>query len=268
MSGGTGMAGLAVTALVAALIAGGVATLLSSGAPPGSGSPREPDKSPGTPAPSARDEGERLQRLEAAIAELRAARPAPGPSGATPSAGSAGSGSEPGAAATTSPGTAHEPLPTTRAELVALIDERVAAGGADPVAAAKAAAAARKRVTVEEAGAEMGLTTLEIDAVKRAYREAENEMLNAIMGTTDLDAIKEEVRAAKDDPDKKAALVTKCVGNVFRNLGHVMTIEDRRDRELKKFLPEEQVTKLKGYDMKPTFDDSDLESIMEDVFKD
>ncbi|HEU4394590.1 MAG TPA: hypothetical protein VFS92_03430, partial [Planctomycetota bacterium] len=156
----------------------------------------------------------------------------------------------------------------TRAELVALIDERVAAIDADPVAAAKAAAAARKRLTVEEAGAEMGLTNLEIDAVKRAYREAENEMLNAIMGTSDVDAIKEEVRAAKDDPDRKAALVTKCVGNVFRNLGHVMTIEDRRDRELKKFLPEEQVKKLKGYDLKPTFDDADLESIMEDVFKD
>ena len=251
MSGGTGMAGLAVTALVAALIAGGVATLLSSG-------PREPTAPPPPrPAPAARDDGDRLQRLEAAVAELRAARPA----------GAAGAGAEPGAPGTPSAGV-DAPLPASRAELVALIDERIAADNADPVAAAKAAAAARKRLTVEEAGAEMGLTNLEIDAVKRAYREAENEMLNAIMGTTDLDAIKEEVRAAKDDPDKKAALVTKCVGNVIRNLGHVMTIEDRRDRELKKFLPEEQVKKLKGYDLKPTFDDSDLESIMNEVFND
>jgi hypothetical protein len=93
-------------------------------------------------------------------------------------------------------------------------------------------------------------------------------MLLAVMGTADLEAIREEVRAAKDDPEKKAALVNKAIGNVFRNLGHVVTIEDRRDREMRKVLPEDKVKRLKEFDLKATFDDGDLEDVLGEVFKD
>jgi len=258
VSGGSGVAGLAVTALVAALVAAGVAALLPASPP------STPPAGGGLPAADVtRALREDVATLRAEVAEIRAARAAPprAPGGAPPPSGDAvppGTGPAPPA------GT--DPLPASRAELEALIDERIA--GAGPAAAAKAAEAAKKRLTVEEAGAEIGLSTLEIDAARRVYRNAESELLLALLGTTDLEAIKEEVRAAKDDPEKKAALVNKCVGNLFRNLGHVMTIEDRRDRELRKVLPEEQAKRLKGYDLKPTFEDVELESVLKDVFGD
>jgi hypothetical protein len=159
------------------------------------------------------------------------------------------------------------PLPANRAELVALIDGRIAEKSGEIAAGAVTAAAGKKRVTIEEAGEAIGLSAFEIDAVRRVYGDAENEMLAAVMGTTDLDAIRQEVRAAKDDPDRKAALVNKAVGNLFRNLGHVMTLEDRRNRELKKVLPEEKVKALKEYDLKPTFEDAELENLLKDVFE-
>ena len=93
---------------------------------------------------------------------------------------------------------------------------------------------ARKRLSIEEAGEEMGLTSVEIDAARRVYRDSEMEMLTCVMGTADLDAIKEEAREAAEDPDKKAALINKAVGNMVRNLGRLATVEDRRNRELKR----------------------------------
>jgi hypothetical protein len=60
--------------------------------------------------------------------------------------------------------------------------------------------------------------------------------------------------------------VNKAVANAIRNLGSLMTIEDRRDRELRKFLPEETVRKLRGYDVQSTVGDPELEGILRDVF--
>lgn len=261
MSGGTGLAGLAVTALVAAVVAVAAAMLV----PPASAPPPEDRAAPPVSGEDLRSE---VARLRGEVAELRRARtsapasPAAGAPGGdrTPSAGSAGTegSASPVAAA---------PLPATREELTALIDARIAERGGAAGPGGAPAEPEKKSVSIDEAGAAIGLSAFEIDAVRRVYRDAENEMLAAVMGTTDMDVIRQEVAAAKDDPDKKAALVNKAVGNVFRNLGHVMTIEDRRDRELKKVLPEEKVKQLKGYELKPTFEDAELEGLMKDVFE-
>lgn len=259
MKGTTGLAGLLVTSLVAALVAFAVAALLGPPAPPS-----RPPAGPGDAA---------LLRLEGEIAALRArldeaeGAPPPGggsgprppaPGGGAPSAGAAG---DPLAAGPADPSA---PLPATRGDLVALIDARIAErGGAAPEWKPPPP---KPRLTVEEAGAEMGLTPFEVDAVRSAYQAAEAELIASVMGTADLDAIKEEVAAAKEDPDRKAALVQKAVGNVIRNLGKMMTIEDRRDRDLRRVLSEEQVKKLKGYDLKPTLADAELEGILKDAF--
>jgi hypothetical protein len=144
------------------------------------------------------------------------------------------------------------------------MDRRIALKAAQGVAAG-GAAAQRKRVTIEEAGAEMGLSSVEIDTARRIWRESENEMLTSVMGTPDLEAIKEELKAAAEDPGRKADLINKAVGNMFRNLGRIMTIEDRRDRELKKYLGEEQTKKLKGYDVKSTLEDPEMEDVLQKV---
>ncbi len=119
---------------------------------------------------------------------------------------------------------------------------------------------------MEEACEEMGLSSVETDSVRRALRDMETELITSVMGTADLDLIKEEVRGVKDDPDRKAALVQKAVGNMIRNAGRLITLEDRRNRELKKFLTPEQVAKLKTYDLKSTVADPELEDILKDIF--
>ena len=261
MKGSTGLAGLAVTALVAALVSFSVAALLGP-------SPAAPALRPG-PGPSSSLERE-VASLRAEVAELRSARggPARGPRPAAeevewrPGPGDAVEGAA--LAGGAGSGDGEGTLPATREDLLSLIDQRIDAKGAG--GPEWKPPAPKPRVTVEEAGAEMGLTAFEVDAVRRAYEAAETEMITCVMGTADLDAIKEEVRAAKEDPDRKAALVNKAVGNVIRNLGKVMTIEDRRDRDLKKVLTGEQVSKLKGYNLKPTLADAELEDILKDAF--
>ena len=262
MAGSNGMAGLAVTALVSALVAFGVASLLPVG--------------PGPPAaPAAGDSADGLRRdvdrLRRELEEVRAARGGPGtapgavPPGApgTPVAAAPPSPGAPGAG----PGPAEDgPLPASRGELVALIDERIAGKAAEAIAGVAGSARARRKVTIEEASGELGLSSVDADAVKRIWRESEEELVATVMGTADLDLVKEELRAARDDPDRKAALINRAVGNVIRNLGRVATLEDRRRRDLKRFLTDEQIRKLKEYDIKSTLDDPELEEVLKDAF--
>jgi len=155
-----------------------------------------------------------------------------------------------------------DPIPGTRGELAKLIDERIdarAAAGTTPYQAPK-------RMTIEEAGAELGLSSVDTDSVKRVWKESEAEAFTMLLGTGDMELVKEEVKAAEEDPDKKAALINKVVGNMFRNLGKIATIEDRRNKELKKFLSEEQVKKLKGMHIAPVTEGADLEGIMKGTF--
>jgi hypothetical protein len=249
VSSSTGMAGLAVTAVVSALVAFGVAALLGpAAAPPPSSSASSPDSTD-----SLRREIERLRRE---VQELRASRAPAAVPGAAP----------PAAAAPSAPDEA--PVPATRAELRTFVDERVAerlAAGLVPGANSQVFTAPVRK-TIDEAGAELGLSSVDIDSVKRIWRESEMEALALIMGTPDIEAVKEEVKAAEEDPDKKAALINKVVGNMVRNLGKVATIEDRRNRELKKFLTDEQVKKLKGMNVKPTLEDEGLENILKGTF--
>jgi len=248
VSSSTGMAGLAVTAVVSGLVAFGVAALL------GPSAPTSPASAPGAPdsTESLRREVERLRRE---IQELRAGR--------------AGSPAAPAGKAEPPVG-----IPATREELRTFVDERLAerlAGGLPPGAAGGAGSAvstAPRRPTIDEAGAELGLSSVDIDSVKRIYRDSEIEALSLVMGTPDIDAVKEEVKAAEEDPDKKAALINKVVGNMVRNLGKVATIEDRRNRELRKLLSEDQVKKLKGMNVKPTLEEEGLENIMKGTFGD
>jgi hypothetical protein len=261
VSSGTGVAGLAVTGLVAALVALGASAMFTAG--------RTPPVPPAAPSKdSEADLRREVERLRREVEELRqrhsviaatgiaAASRSADPAGAAPATGT-------GTAAEGAPPGSDAPLPANRGELVALIDERLAAKG---VAAAVDATPPKKKMTIEQAGAELGLSSVDIDTTRRIWRDSENEMLVAFMGTADLEAIKEEVKAAAEDPDRKAALINRGVGNFVRNLGRIMTIEDRRNRELKKFLTEEQMKKLKGYDIQSTLNDPELEDVFNKVF--
>lgn len=261
MKSPSGLAGLFVSALVAALVAFAVTALLG-GPAPRAAPPAAP--APESAPPAVKDLQRDVARLRAEVEELRGARrTAPPPR--DPAAGEPGAASMDGdGAGPVEEGPAEGALPATRGELEALIDRRLAER-AGP-AGSEPPPPPRRRLSIEEAGAEMGLSTVEIDAARRAYREAELEMITAVMGTADIEAVKEELRAARDDPDRKAALVQKAVGNVIRNLGKLATLEDRRDRELRNFLPPEKVKKLKGYDLKPVLADRELEDIMKEAF--
>ena len=259
MSSSTGMAGLAVTALVSALVAFGVAALVGTG-------PAAAPTAPGGASGRSTEEDLRLEvsGLRREVAELRRSRapgalPPPPASGTTAPAGTAGPGT-----GTSTPGSSAEgPLPTTRADLVALIDQRIGEKAPGGIASATPG---RKRVSIEEAGAELGLSSVDIDTTKRIWRESEGEAIGILMGTTDMDVVKQELREIRDDPDRKAAFINKAVGNAVGNFGRLMTIQDRRDRELRKYLPAETVKKLRTYDIKPGIDDSDLEGVLKEAF--
>jgi hypothetical protein len=254
MAGGSGLAGLAVTGLIAALVAFGVSTLFSPSPKP----VPEPARA-GSEVEDLRREVERLRREVAEAKDGRAARAAvAAPAPATGASAAPAATAAPDAAA--SPGADLDgPLPADRKELVALIDRRVAEKAA---LMATAAAAPRKRVSIEEAGAEMGLSSVDVDSIKRIWRDSEQEVIVLVMGTPDMDAVKEELRSAKDDPDRKSALINRAAGNAIRNLGRLATMEDRRNRDLKRFLTPEQIKKLKSYDIKSAMDDPELEEIL------
>lgn len=259
MASGTGMAGLVVTALVSALVAFGVASLLPAASAPAPVPTQEPP--PGEGTADLRREVERLRRE---VEELRAAKPAPirfvrGQAPGDPGGTDPGKEKDGEHEASPDPGA---PLPSTRADLAKLIDERIDARAAAGVGTGQAP----KRKTIDEAGAELGLSSVDIDSVKRVWQQSEMEALAMVMGTADMDAIKEEIKAAEDDPDKKAVLINKVVGNMFRNLGKMATIEGRRTRELKKFLSEDQVRKLKAMNIAPVTDGASLEGLMKGTF--
>lgn len=256
MPGSQGLAGLAVTALVAALVAFGVAALLGGPAAP-------PAPVLSSPAPAGDGEVARLRgevaRLREDLARVR--RDAP-PAGAGAAAAPPEEKGGPTADPSSSTGDPSAPLPATRGELVTLIDARIFEKGLAGIQAAPP----KRKVSVDDACGEMGLSSVETDSVKRVLREAETELIVSVMGTADLDAVKEEIRGVKEDPDAKAALVQKAVGNMIRNAGRLVTLEDRRDRELKRFLTPDQVKKLREYDLKSLVADEELEGILEDVF--
>lgn len=260
MAGGSGLAGLAVTGLVAALVAFGVSAILAPGAKPPSGAP---EASKGDA--ELRAEVDRLRRE---VAELRASGAANAPgraSAASPTAPGAPT-PEPAPADPKAPPApdAEGPLPADRRELVALIDRRIAEGWKSGAGAT--AVQPRRQVTIEEAGGEMGLSAVDIDSIRRVWRDFELERVAAVMGTTDLEVIKDELKGAKDDPSKKEALVNKGIANVLRNVGRLATLEDRRKRDLKRWLTDEQIQKLKSYDIKSVLNDPELEEILKDVF--
>jgi hypothetical protein len=245
MSTPTGAAGLLVTALVSAVVAAGVSTLLSTSASAPAPSPAA--GAGGTENPAAGTLEREVERLRTEVREIRAeSRATSSPSGG--------------------PATPSSSTPPTRDEIRALVDERVAERLKDAPAVAAAASEPAKQRTLDEAGAELGLSSVDIDSVKRAWRASELEAVMLIMGTSDLDAIKEEVKAAEADPDRKKDLIKKVVGNGLRNFAEILTVEDRRNRELRKYLNEDQMKKLKGMDIRSTLADEGLEDVVERAF--
>jgi len=261
MASGTGMAGLAVTAVVSALVAFGVSLVFGPAlAPPPGAAPGSPGAAGTAGAPGSPESTESLrrevERLRREVQELRG-RATGTASPAAPAASASPDPDDP----------AHRAIPATREELRAFVDARITERFAS-VPGGPGSGQARTRKTLDEAGAELGLSSVDLDSVKRVWKDSETEGVTLLMGTTDMDAIREEVRLAKDDPDRKAALINRVVGNMVRNLGRVATIKDRRDRELRKFLSEDQVGKLKAMDIRSTSEDEGMDEIFKGTFGD
>lgn len=103
----------------------------------------------------------------------------------------------------------------------------------------------KKKVTLAEASAELGLSREEEDAVRRIAGETTDEFFKLI---TDKDQTVEDVRRefeeAKNDPQKKLGLTTKYMGKALGNLGGLITLGMNHDRKMKEAVGPEKARKL------------------------
>ncbi len=258
MASSVGAAGLLVAGIVAAAVSVGITVIAREGRSPSESRPAMP--ATGSPDADLRD---RVAALDREVAELRTAlrglRTARGPeAGKEDGADGGPSASGPAAA-----GTPAEALPATAEELAAFVDRRIQARAA---ATPAEPAGPPPRRSVEEVGRELGFTGAQVEGVRQVQRESEEELLEVVFGTTDVESIREQVRGLRDDPDRKAAFLQTLVGNAIGNAGRLLTLESRRDARLRRFLDADQVRRLKGHTLKSALLDDELQGLLDEVF--
>lgn len=146
----------------------------------------------------------------------------------------------PGAAAAAAPGAvAPDGTPyVSRAELEEAMSKARTRGGVVVPGAAEPAK------TLEQIAQEMGLSASEEAEARTILRSSEEEAVRCLFGDRPLKEIGDEIRAAKDDPDKMEALVGETMGRAFSNLGKLATLEGRTRKRMEGALGKERAADL------------------------
>jgi hypothetical protein len=206
-----------------------------------------------------------MKRLEKAFRALEA-RVAERGIGAPPVSGSDASATVEGSSEGPLVDGGDDPLPSTKAELLALMDQRMdqrlsGVGTTPPLPVPP-----KRKLTVDEASDELGLSATQREHFRLVLRETEEEFIEALMGTRDPARIQAQARALRDDPEEKERFIQNVVGNAIRNVGKLVTLEDRRDRRLREVLDKEQVEKVRKMEFRPQIIDEETEKLLEDAF--
>ncbi len=138
--------------------------------------------------------------------------------------------------------------PTIRESVKTSLDEALESRSGEVFAEAEPA---KKKVTLAEAAAELGLTAEEEEAVRRIANETAEEFLKVIAGKDgNVDEIRREFEDAKDDPKKRVAVTTKYMGKVMANIGGLMGVAMSHETKMREALGAEKARKLDdGYDL-------------------
>ena len=117
-------------------------------------------------------------------------------------------------------------------------------------AQAKAKADRQRRVSLAEAARELELTAAQETEVRLAHEAAVEKMLKLFAEPeSDAETLRRELLAAKDDPAKKMALVTKQLPKLMTKLGDVMAIEAERESRIVEAVGPEKAAKLEDYNL-------------------
>lgn len=190
----------------------------------------------------------RLERIEAAL-ERAPLRTAPGLSGTGDRSASSGPSVGDDAQLDALVARLEERLaPTIRESVKTSMDEAIEARGSEVFAEATPA---KKKVTLAEAAAELGLSAQEEEAVRRIANETAEEFLKVMAGKDgNVDEIRREFEEAKDDPAKRVAVTTKYMGKVMSNIGGLMGVAMTHQTKMREALGAEKADKLdNGYEL-------------------
>jgi len=123
-----------------------------------------------------------------------------------------------------------------------------------------------EKKSLEDIARDMNLSAGEEANLRNILRESEEEMVRSLFGDKPLDDVKREVKEAKDDPDKQAALVQTMAQNGIANLGKFVTSEKRMKKRVEDVLGKERGEKFLAAPRKPVLD-PEFEDLMKDAFK-
>jgi hypothetical protein len=193
------------------------------------------------------------ERLERRVAELEK-RPVPAPRAERRAADDA-----------SAPGVPPPPLApdgtpyVSRAELEAFARKYAAAAMSTPTNFTPAKPVEKK--SLEDIARDMNLSAGEEANLRNILRETEEEYVRCICGNRPLDEIKRDVKEAKDDPEKQAALIQGAVNNGIANVGKLMTLHKVQSKKIEAVLGAERAAKFEATPRKPVID-GDLDEVL------
>lgn len=187
-----------------------------------------------------REQARALARIEEAVSQRGGAAAEGAPAGATASDGS--------------------PY-VSRAELEAALAK--AGSGGRPVGLVAQRVEAK---TLEEIAQEMGLSASDEANVRQVLRDSEEEAVKSLFGDRPLAEIRDELAAAREDPDKMQQLVTDTIGRGFQNVGKLMTLESRTKKKVEGVLGKERAKDFLGRPRRPVLE-KEYGELLNDAFK-
>jgi hypothetical protein len=115
--------------------------------------------------------------------------------------------------------------------------------------------------SLEDIAREMNLSAGEEANLRNILRETEEEYVRCLCGNRPLDDIKRDAKEAKDDPEKKAALIQGAVQNGIANVGKLVTLPEVQKKRIEAVLGPERAAKFEATPRKPVID-ADLQDIL------
>jgi hypothetical protein len=111
----------------------------------------------------------------------------------------------------------------------------------------------------------MGLSASQEADVKQALRESEEEAIKSLFGDRPLTEIRDELKAARQDPDRMQQVITETMARGFQNAGKLITLESRTRKKVEGVLGKEKAKEFLSKPRKPVLEE-EYGEILRDTF--